>query len=51
MIWFKKGAKHKVESYFYCVNQFVLWKRYKNETNDVNKNSPFSSIFVIFLIF
>ena len=51
MILFKKWAKHKVKSYIYCVNQFLRKKRHKNETKNVNKNSLFCSIFVIFLIF
>ena len=51
MILFKKWAKHKVKSYIYCVNQFLREKRHKNETKNVNKNSLFCSIFIIFLIF
>ena len=51
MILFKIWAKHKVKSYIYCVNQFLRKKRHKNETKNVNKNSLFYSIFVIFLIF
>ena len=51
MILFKKWAKHKVKSYIYYVNQFLRKKRHKNETKNVNKNSLFCSIFVIFLIF
>ena len=54
MILFKKGARHKVKSYIYCVDQFLRQKRQKkkkNETENVNKNSRVCPIFVIFLIF
>ena len=52
MILFKKWAKHKVKSYVYYVNQFLLKKPpHKNETKNVNKNSHFCSMYVIFFIF
>ena len=38
-------------SCIYCINQFLLEKRHKNETKNVKKNSLVCSIFVIFLIF
>ena len=40
-----------IKSYIYCVNQFLREKRHKNETRNVNKNSLFCLIFVIFLNF
>ena len=41
MIFFKKWAKHKVESYIYCVNQFSREEVIKTETKDVNKTVSF----------
>ena len=51
MILSKKNDPGTVKSYIYCVNQFLREKRYKNETNNVNKNGLVCSIFVLFLIF
>ena len=51
MILFKKWDEHNVKSYIYCINQSLREKNDKNEAKNVNKNSLFCSIFVIFFIF
>ena len=52
MILFKKWPKDKGKSYvIYCVNKFLRMKRHKIKAKNVNENSLFCSMFVIFFIF
>ena len=47
----QKMSQTKSKPYNCCVNQSFVRNAIKNETKNVNKNSLFCSIFVIFLIF
>ena len=51
MILFKKSAKLKVNYVFVVQISFCARNAIKNETKNVNKNSLFCSIYVIFSIF
>ena len=51
MILLKKWAKQKVKSYLLSKSGFGQETHAKCETKNVNKNSLFYSIFVIFFIF
>ena len=52
MILFKKWSKDKGKSYvIYCVTRFLRMKRHKIRAKNVNKNSLYCSMFVIFFTF